>query len=111
MKVEFEAIKEFCDRVAEAYNPHKIILFGSHARGDATENSDVDILVIMDFEGDWVDTATEIRMAVKRKFPLDLLVMTLDYIKQRSNFGDYFVAEIFEEGRVMYESECAKVGR
>lgn len=81
MKVESSTIKEFCDKVAEAYKPHKIILFGSLARGDATEHFDVDILVIMDLEGRWVHKAVEMRMRFQHNFPMDLLIKTPKKIK------------------------------
>lgn len=103
MKVEFEAIREFCDRVAEAYNPHKIILFGSYARGDGTENSDVDILVIMDFEGAWVDTATKIRMAIRRNFPLDLIVIRPELVYEPITLGNWVIAAAQTEGKIMFE--------
>ena len=38
-------------RIVKRFHPDKIILFGSHARGDAGPDSDVDLLVVMDFEG------------------------------------------------------------
>ncbi len=44
-----EAIRNFADEIARRYAPEKIILFGSYARGTANEDSDVDMLVIMDF--------------------------------------------------------------
>jgi predicted nucleotidyltransferase len=104
MKVEFEKIKDFCDKIAEAYNPQKIILFGSHARGDAGEDSDVDILVIMDFEGRWVHRAVEMRSRFQRGFPLDLLVRTPEWINERLEMDDWFVQDILKEGRVLYEA-------
>lgn len=103
MKVEFEKIQEFCDKIAEAYNPHKIILFGRHARGDAGEDSDVDILVIMDFEGRWVYKAAEMRSRFHGGFPLDLLVKTPEKIRERLALGDWFIEDILAEGVIMYE--------
>jgi predicted nucleotidyltransferase len=49
--VAMNAITEFSRRVAEEFSPEKIILFGSHAYGTPTEDSDVDLLVILPFEG------------------------------------------------------------
>ena len=40
-------IREFVDKVVAEFAPQRVILFGSHARGDATPDSDVDLLVIM----------------------------------------------------------------
>src|SRR5438552_567849 len=44
-------IKQVCALIAEHYQPEKIVLFGSHAYGQPTPESDVDLLVVMDFEG------------------------------------------------------------
>lgn len=41
-------LKEIGRRIAHAFDPERVILFGSHARGDATEDSDVDLLVVAD---------------------------------------------------------------
>ena len=45
------AIAEMVRRIVERFDPEKIILFGSHARGDATPDSDVDLLVVMPVQG------------------------------------------------------------
>jgi len=44
-------IKHFSQRIAREFKPDRIILFGSHANGMPTQDSDVDMLVIMPFEG------------------------------------------------------------
>lgn len=46
-KVTDSKIEEMVDRIAERFNPEKIILFGSHARGTAGPDSDADLLVVM----------------------------------------------------------------
>jgi uncharacterized protein len=43
-----ELIREMASEIVEHFNPHKIILFGSFARGEETENSDIDLLVLVD---------------------------------------------------------------
>ncbi|MGH9845716.1 MAG: HEPN domain-containing protein [Blastocatellia bacterium] len=64
-------IRKLCKRIAEAYQPEKIILFGSHAYGKPTPESDVDLLIVMDYEwiekaeGDW-DEAQRAYRARKR---------------------------------------------
>ena len=42
-----KAIQQYCDAVAAAFKPRKIILFGSYAYGKPTEDSDVDVMVVM----------------------------------------------------------------
>src|SRR5262249_7475784 len=53
-------IRKLCRRIAETYKPEKIILFGSHAYGTPTPESDVDLLVVMDFEGRPVEQSIKI---------------------------------------------------
>ncbi len=50
MNVKSE-IKNLCRQIVENFNPQKIILFGSHAYGKPNADSDVDLLVVMPFEG------------------------------------------------------------
>ncbi len=49
--VSMKEIQDVGQRIAFEFRPQRIILFGSHARGTAGEHSDVDLLVIMRFEG------------------------------------------------------------
>ncbi len=97
-------IKDFSRRVADEFRPDRILLFGSHAHGRATKDSDVDLLVVMKHEGKSWRTATEIRRRVHPPFPLDLLVRTPEQLQQRLAMGDCFLKEITEKGMVLYEA-------
>ena len=99
-------IHEFAQQIAEAYHPQRVILFGSHARDTATEDSDVDLLVILPFEGKTVRKAVEMRLKLNPPFPVDLLVRTPETIQKRLEIGDFFIQEIMEEGKVVYETDC-----
>jgi predicted nucleotidyltransferase len=66
-------IRRFARDVAEKFHAEKIILFGSHAYGRPHADSDVDILVIMPCRNE-IDQAYKIRLAVDRRFSLDLIV-------------------------------------
>ncbi len=57
-------IKRMVRRIVRKFNPEKIILFGSHARGDADADSDVDLLVVMDVKGSKRRKAVEIGVAL-----------------------------------------------
>jgi predicted nucleotidyltransferase len=100
-------IKKLCQRIAEAYHPEKIILFGSHAYGKPTPESDVDLLVVMDYEGHPLDASRKIRTALQLYTPLDLLVRTPEDIAWRVKEGDMFIVQIVEDGKVMYEAQHA----
>jgi predicted nucleotidyltransferase len=97
-------IKEVVDKIAREFRPQKIILFGSYAEGKQTEHSDVDLLVVMPFEGTGINQSIEILKRVDHKFVLDLLVRTPEVLKQRLEWHDFFLMEVMEKGRVMYES-------
>jgi len=49
--VAMSGIQTVVDRIAQAFDPERVVLFGSHARGTATKDLDVDLLVILPFEG------------------------------------------------------------
>ncbi len=100
-------IRKFAMQVAKQFNPQKIILFGSYAYGKPTEDSDVDILVIMSFKGRNPEKATEIWMATKPKFPIDIMVRKPAELKERLKMGDFFFREITEKGIALYEAPHA----
>ena len=67
--VSMDEIKELGQRVAREFHPDLIVLFGSYARGSATEDSDVDLLIVLPFEGKAVNQSVEIRMRLRPHFP------------------------------------------
>ena len=94
-------------RVGQQFHPEKVILFGSFANDRATDDSDVDLLVIMDFDGKPWRQATKIRQTLRPDFPLDLIVRTPAQIQDRLNMGDCFIQEITEKGTILYEAADA----
>ncbi len=104
-------IREFVSKVVEEFAPQRVILFGSHARGDATPDSDVDLLVVMRTEKRTLQQAVEILLRVPCSFALDLLVRTPRDVQERLALHDCFLQTIFEEGKVLYESRRGRVGR
>jgi len=97
-------IEDFGRQIGDEFGAERVILFGSYARGEVTEDSDVDLLVIAPFEGRSVDKSVEIRMKLRPRFPIDLLVRTPEKVQQRIEMGDCFMREILEEGKVLYEA-------
>ena len=103
-KISQRTISSFARQVARQFKPQKIILFGSYAYGKPTEDSDVDILVVMPFKGRNPEKATEIWMATKPRFPIDIMVRKPAELKKRLRMGDFFLREITEKGKVLYEA-------
>ncbi len=98
-----QEIEVFVNQIVERFSPERVVLFGSQASAKTTLESDVDLLVIMDFEGRPHEQAFEIRKAIKRSFPLDLIVRRPSDVEQRLIMGDFFMKDIIEEGKVLYE--------
>lgn len=96
-------IRQFIEEVAALFDPEKIILFGSHADGNPSPDSDVDLLVVMDFTGRPHEKAFEIRKEISRSFPLDLLVRRPEDIERRLKMNDFFMKEIIRKGKILYE--------
>jgi predicted nucleotidyltransferase len=103
-------IQTYSDAIAREFRPARIILFGSHARGEATWDSDVDLLVIMGHRGHPTEKAIEIRTRVDCRFALDLLVRSPAQIRRRIQMDDWFIREIVEQGKVLYEANDRGVG-
>jgi len=97
-------IRKLCKRIAEAYQPEKIILFGSHAYGKPTPESDVDLLIVMDYEGRPIEQILKIRRELDIVTPVDLLVRTPEDVKKRVKEGDMFMRLVVERGKIMYEA-------
>lgn len=97
-----EGVKRFVEEVARQFVPERIILFGSYAEGGATPDSDMDLLVVMEFEGRARDQAARIGAFMRRDFPLDLLVRRPEDLRCAIESGDPFFREIVEKGEVLY---------
>jgi predicted nucleotidyltransferase len=104
-------IRKVCKRIAEAYHPEKIILFGSHAYGNPTPESDMDLLIVMDCEDHPIDQTVRMRIELGLVTPMDLLVRTPEEVKKRVEEGDMFMRLIVERGKVMYEAKHDGVDR
>ena len=72
--VDYKDILRTARQIARQFKPQKIILFGSYAYGTPTEDSDVDLMVVMNYRGSEHAKAMEILRAVRPPFSVDLLV-------------------------------------
>lgn len=102
--VSLEEIREFADRIVREFHPDRIILFGSYADGTATEDSDVDLLVVMPHEGKSWECAATVRSAVRPPFPVDLLVRSPLVLQRHLSQGDVFLAHVVRGGTVLHET-------
>lgn len=102
--VALAEIRKLSRRIVEEYGPEKIILFGSYASGKATEDSDIDLLVVMPYKGKAARKACEILNRVKTTLPVDLLVRSPAEVRRRLALKDYFMADIVTQGKTLHET-------
>jgi predicted nucleotidyltransferase len=97
-------IQHISEQIRREFAPQKIILFGSHSRGNPDNDSDVDLLVVAQFQGKPWRFAVEIRERINAGVPLDLLVRTPEQLQERLAMHDMFLTEIVSHGKVLYEA-------
>jgi predicted nucleotidyltransferase len=104
-RIPMRTIRAIAKHIAEKFNPEQIILFGSHAYGKPNAWSDVDLLVVMDTaEGKEFEKSLEIRESLPfLTFGLDIVVRSRKVIEKRKKLGDWFLVDITEKGKVLYE--------
>jgi predicted nucleotidyltransferase len=107
--VPMTAIRRFARQIGERFQPEKIILFGSYAYGRPHVESDVDLLVIMPAWNE-ISKAVRISLAFERPFALDLIVRTPRHLERGLKEGDWFLSEIVEKGKVLYEAPHRRLG-
>ena len=110
-RIPMKAIRAIAKYIARKYNPEQIILFGSHAYGKPTSWSDVDLLVVMETPKGELETSLEIRKSLPLlTFGLDIVVRSRKVIEKRKKLGDWFLIDVTEKGKVLYERNNQRMG-
>lgn len=90
-------------RIVRRFDPERIILFGSHARGDVTPDSDVDLLIVLPFSGSNEEKTVEIRLALKGiRIPKDIVVTTPEDFLWRKEIPGTIERPAAQEGKLLY---------
>lgn len=87
------------------YQPQKVILFGSFARGDYHATSDIDLLIIKQTERPFADRIGDVLALCDYSIPLEPLVYTLSEFEQMCKENNLFIVKVLQEGKVIYESK------
>lgn len=97
-------ISQAVEILAKAACPEKIILFGSYARGEAREDSDLDFLVIEANPIDRYREMVRLRRALSpMRIPVDIVVKSLNNVDEWRNVPGTLVHEALNKGQVVYE--------
>jgi len=103
-------IRQVVNQIIEQFAPDKVILFGSHAYGKPTEDSDADLLVIIDTDERPISLAAKISANIDHLVPIDIVVKTPAEVTMRLQSGDSFLTKLLAEGIILHETRNKRVG-
>jgi predicted nucleotidyltransferase len=100
-----ELINYIKDKIVSSIQPEKILMFGSYARGDSGQDSDLDLLVIKDSQQKNREIRREIdRLLTGRRFGIDIIVRKPEEVAENLKDGNpFYLHHIFEDGKILYE--------
>jgi predicted nucleotidyltransferase len=99
-----EKIQEMVRRIVVQFAPEKIVLFGSHARGNAGRDSDVDLLVIKPITGSRRQERLAMRVALRGMgLAKDILLVTPEEVETFRELPGTIIRSALREGKVLYE--------
>lgn len=98
-----EKLKEFVEKISHGVNPKAILVFGSVAKGTATEDSDLDLMVIMDTDMTYYERTLAVRKCIGvTTIPIDILAFTPEEIEEGRLKKGSIISEVLNTGRVVY---------
>ena len=101
--IDRREIERVAKRLGSAANAEQVILFGSYARNEANEHSDVDLLIIAESDLPRFKRSRELyKLFRPHPFSMDLLVYTPQEIEQGKRSTTSFVSTVLQEGMVLY---------
>jgi predicted nucleotidyltransferase len=96
-------VQRMVELIVQRFHPERVILFGSHARGEAGPDSDVDLLVVTPVEGPKRAKQLEIRRALRGiRVPVDIVVSTPEEFEWRREIAGTIEYPAVKEGKVLY---------
>ena len=97
-------LDEIVLKIVDNYKPEKLLLFGSYASGNETENSDLDLLIVKDNDLPRYKRSREVRSFLRGiLFPMDIIVYTPDEIKKWEKVNHSFIYNVLNSCEVLYE--------
>jgi predicted nucleotidyltransferase len=101
-----EKIQEMTRLIVDRFHPEKIILFGSHARGTAGPDSDVDLMIVMPLSGSRRRKQIEVRVALHNiRMAKDIIVVTPEDIEKRKDIVGTVIRPAVRDGKVLYDKK------
>ena len=100
----FQRLRKISERLKKEYHAEKVILYGSYATGEATEDSDVDLFIIAPTNERFFERMATVRGLIRdlrNGLPVSPIVLTPEEVEKRRRKGDQFVQQILEEGIIL----------
>lgn len=102
--IESKIIADIINKIALGYNPEKIFLFGSYAKGTPSEDSDIDLLIIKETSEPRYKRSVEIQKLLKdSKLPVDIVVYTNDEFENGKRQSLSFINSAIKDSQLLYE--------
>ena len=107
-RIDKPTIQAVARLIVERFDPEQVILFGSHARGQAGVHSDVDLLVVMRGVAEG-GRGNPVRRAIAERFvlPVDVIIRSPEAMAQQRQDPYSLIHKALEEGEVLYERPAA----
>ena len=107
--IDKNTIQAITQLIVERFNPEQVILFGSHARGEVGEHSDVDLLVVLRNDAGQSQRGNPIRRTIAERFvlPVDVIIRSPEALATQRNDLHSFIYKVLKEGEVLYERRAA----
>ena len=107
--IDKNTIQAIAQLIVERFNPEQVILFGSHARGEVGEHSDVDLLVVVRDHAGQLQRGNPIRRVIAERFvlPVDVIIRSPEALAAQRNDPYSFIHRVLKEGEVLYERRAA----
>ena len=108
-RIDKTTIQAIAQLIVERFNPEQVILFGSHARREVGEHSDVDLLVVLRDDTGGSQRGNPIRRAIAERFvlPVDVIIRSPEVLAVQRNDPHSFIHKVLKEGEVLYERRAA----
>lgn len=100
-------IQQISDRIVAYFQPEKIILFGSYARGEAHDHSDLDLLIVMETLAPRGQRSAPILKMLAQDYaePIDVVVRSAQALKDWQQVPGSFAHQVLTEGIVLYDRQ------
>ncbi len=89
-------------RLVRNYAPERVVLFGSHARGDAVPESDIDLLIVKRTDRRFLARLEDAMLAMLPDRAVDVVVYTPEELDEMRKRGNPFVERALTEGKDLY---------